>query len=130
MNWTEFGIAVLLANILLRPLAYSINRQPIKNTEVEVCYRCSIICRSEDEVHVRVLLLQAVNYPSLMLRGLQSQDMDNPAKIEVKAELFTIDRQDILLEQIVSRLSLEPGVSAVSWQIVPDIQNESLLISE
>jgi len=123
------AIAVLSANVLLRPLAYGINRQPIKNTEVEVCYRCSIVCRSQDEAHVRALLLQAVNNPLLMLRGLKSEDMDNPAKIEVEAEFFTIDRNDVLLEQVVSRLSLEAGVSAVSWEIVPDIQNENLVIS-
>ena len=119
------AIAVLLANILLRPLAYNINRQPIKNTEVEICYQCSIICRSEDEAHVRALLLQAVNSQSLMLRALKSEDLDNPTKVEVKAQLVTLDRDDVLLEQVVSRLSLEAGVSAVSWEIMSDIQSET-----
>lgn len=115
------AIAVLLANILLRPLAYNINRQPIKNTEVEICYQCSIICRSEDEAHVRALLLQAVNSQSLMLRALKSEDLDNPTTVEVKAQLVTLDRDDVLLEQVVSRLSLEAGVSAVSWEIMSDM---------
>jgi len=119
------AIAVLLANILLRPLAYNINRQPIKNTEVEICYQCSIICRSEDEAHVRALILQAVNSQSLMLRALKSEDLDNPTKVEVKAQLVTLDRDDVLLEQVVSRLSLEAGVSAVSWEIMSDMPSET-----
>jgi uncharacterized membrane protein YhiD involved in acid resistance len=43
--------------------------------------------------------------------------MDGLPKVEVKAEFSLMGRDDRLLEQIVSRLSLEPGVSAVSWEI-------------
>ena len=111
------ALAVLGTNVFLRPLAHSINRQPIKNTELETYYRCTVVCRSEDEIHVRALLLQMVNN-GLMLRALSSEDLDNPAKLEVKADLMIQDRNDLLLEQIVSQLSLEPGVSAVSWEIL------------
>jgi len=34
--------------------------------------------------------------------------------------LTSTGRQNVLLEQIVSRLSLEPGVSGVSWEIVAE----------
>ena len=112
------ALSVLVANVILRPLAHSINRQPLDNTELETYYRCTVVCRSEDEIQVRAQLLQLVNNGSLVLRALSSKDMDNPARIEVKADLMTQDRQDVLLEQIVSRLSLEPGVSAVSWEIL------------
>jgi putative Mg2+ transporter-C (MgtC) family protein len=35
----------------------------------------------------------------------------------VEAELVTQEQNDAFLEQIVSRLSLEPGVIAVRWRI-------------
>jgi hypothetical protein len=38
----------------------------------------------------------------------------------VHAILTSTGRQNLLLEQIVSRLSLEPGVSGVSWEIVAE----------
>jgi len=39
-------VAVLVANLILRPLGYRINQQPLKGTELELCYRCDVICRT------------------------------------------------------------------------------------
>ncbi len=39
-------VAVLVANLVLRPLGYRINQQPLKGTELELCYRCDVICRT------------------------------------------------------------------------------------
>jgi len=36
------AIAVLAANLVLRPLGYRINQQPLKGTELELCYRCDV----------------------------------------------------------------------------------------
>ena len=41
---------------------------------------------------------------------------------EIRATLVSTGRQNLLLEQIVSRLSLEPGVSGVSWEIVSETE--------
>jgi len=112
------AVAVLIANILLRPLGYRINQQPLKGTELEFCYRCSVVCRSQDEAHVRALLLQSLSTSAMRLRSLQSQDLETSAQVEVEADLVTQDRKDALLEQVVSRLSLESGVSAVRWRII------------
>ena len=117
------AVAVLIANIGLRPLARRINQQPIKGTELEICYRCSVVCRSQDEAHVRALLLQAVSNDAMRLRSLHSQDIEDvksPDKVEVEADMVMQDRNDTLLEQVVSRLSLEPGVSAVKWRIIEE----------
>jgi len=111
-------VTVLIANILLRPLGYRINQQPLKGTELEFCYRCSVVCRSQDEAHVRALLLQSLSTSAMRLRSLQSQDIETSTQVEVEADLVTQDRKDVFLEQVVSRLSLEPGVSAVRWRII------------
>ena len=39
-------------------------------------------------------------------------------KVEVRATLVSLDHQDSRLEQVVGRLSLESGVTAVSWEVV------------
>ncbi|MBF2002063.1 MAG: MgtC/SapB family protein [Synechococcales cyanobacterium C42_A2020_086] len=114
-------LVILVANILLRPIGYRINQQPLKGTEVELCYRCSVICSSKHEAHIRALLLQAVNPSRMRLRALHSEDLEStPDKVEVEADLVTQERDDAFLETIVSRLSLETGVSAVSWQIIEE----------
>ena len=105
-------------HLLMRPLAVRINRQPIDNSDVEVQYRVLLTCRGQDEAHIRALLLQSVAGITLLLRGLHSEDQYNPSKVEVRADLVSAGRNDLLLEQLVSRLSLEPGVSAVSWETI------------
>jgi len=52
------------------------------------------------------------------LRSLQSEDLEISNKVEVEADLVTQERNDAFLERIVSRLSLEPEVSAVKWKII------------
>ncbi|MCS6812856.1 MAG: MgtC/SapB family protein [Cyanobacteria bacterium] len=112
-------VAVLAANLLLRPLGYRINQQPLKGTELELCYRCDVVCRTQDESHIRALLLQAVVGGNLRLRSLYSEDLeDTPDRVSVEAELVTQERNDAFLEQMVSRLSLEPGVIAIRWRII------------
>ena len=96
------------------------NQKPLKGTEVELCYRCSVVCRERDEAHVRALLLQAVNSGKMQLRSLSSTDLKNTERVEVEADLVTQERDDAFLEQIVSRLSLDAGVSAVSWSIIEE----------
>jgi putative Mg2+ transporter-C (MgtC) family protein len=77
-----------------------------------------VVCRAKDEAHVRALLLQTVAGGKLQLRSLYSQDLENtPDRVSVEAELVTQEQNDAFLEQIVSRLSLEPGVIAVRWRI-------------
>lgn len=53
-------------------------------------------------------------------RYRKSEDIENTAKVEVHAFLTSTGRQNLLLEQIVSRLSLEPGVTGVSWEIIAE----------
>ena len=55
----------------------------------------------------------------LQLRSLYSEDLEEkPDQVSVEAELVTQERNDAFLEQIVSRLSLEPGVIAIRWRII------------
>ena len=109
--------AIISANVFLRPLAMKINRQPLQNTEVETHYTCLVVCRVEDEAHVRTLLLYGVNNAAMTLQALDSEDVDGNNRVRVQANLIMADRNDALLEQVISRLSLEPGVSAVSWKV-------------
>lgn len=115
------AVAVIGANLILRPLALKIDRQSTENTELETYYSCSVVCRSEDEARVRTLLLYAVNNTSIRLKALNSADLEDSSKVQVRANLVMWGRNDALLEQVVSRLSLEPSVSAASWKVVEDV---------
>jgi len=51
------------------------------------------------------------------LHALHSEDLNSSGKVEVRATLVSAERQNVMLEEIVQRLSLEAGVSGVSWEL-------------
>jgi putative Mg2+ transporter-C (MgtC) family protein len=111
-------VAILAANLCLRP-SRKMYRWQAESHDAEVPYVLSAVCRDYDEQYIRALLLQMVSGVALMLRALYSEDMENPAKIEVRATLIGPggSNSNVAMEQIVSRLSLKFSVSAVSWEI-------------
>jgi putative Mg2+ transporter-C (MgtC) family protein len=112
--------AILIANTLLRPLANKMNKTPSVATEEEIQYYINVVCRTEFEAQVRVLLLQEINNENLMLHALHSEDLEDQTKVIVEARLLsTAGRVDHTVEKIVSLICLEAGVTAVSWKIVP-----------
>ena len=111
-------VAVLATNILLRPIAQRFLRLSASAAESETNYRLIAVCRAEDEQKMRALLMQMVNTSSLKIHSLLSEDADNPAKVEISARMAGTGTDHTAMEHLVSRLSLEAGVSAVSWEIV------------
>jgi putative Mg2+ transporter-C (MgtC) family protein len=111
---------VLAANLLLRPVArrFPDPGRADDSAETEQLYRLEAVCREEDEAHLRALILQTVAKTPLRLRRLQSADAQVPGTVEVSAELAGAGRADAPLEDIIARLSLERGVTAVSWELL------------
>jgi putative Mg2+ transporter-C (MgtC) family protein len=112
-------IGIVGANILLRPLGRTIN-QEATTTDAEISYAFRITVRADQENHMRTSLLQALGGQPLLLRSLQSEDVEHTDKVEVRANLTSEGRQNLLMEQLVSRLSLEAGVTGASWEIVAE----------
>jgi putative Mg2+ transporter-C (MgtC) family protein len=110
---------ILLAHLGLRPVARRVDRLPASTeTEVETSYRFRAVCRAGDEAHIRALVAQALTRDDFVLRSLRSEDLDGASGlVEITAELQRYGRDHVALEAAVSRLSLEPSVSSVSWNI-------------
>jgi putative Mg2+ transporter-C (MgtC) family protein len=109
--------AVLLTNIVLRPIAYRLYPAQTGRSDVEVTYAFDLVCRPEDEAHMRALLTQGLSRSTLTLTSLRSEDIEGTNKMKVTAQIRGLGRQDDSLEQLVVRLSLEAGVSSVSWAV-------------
>jgi putative Mg2+ transporter-C (MgtC) family protein len=122
LSYAAIGtVAVLMANILLRPIGHSFTQKPIKGSDVEFYYRFSVVCLGKHETHVRALLLQSVNGGKMQLRSLNSSDLGIINRVELNADLLSLDQDDIFLEQIINRLSLDSKVCAASWSIIDDV---------
>ncbi|WP_050502218.1 MgtC/SapB family protein [Streptomyces monomycini] len=116
---------VVGANLVLRPLGRRMDREPGGGAEVATDYYFEAVCLETEEAHIRTLVVQAVTRSGFRLRAVHSRDDGaarpddgTPPKVTVAAELTTERRDDSLLEEAVSRLSLEPAVSAVSWTVL------------
>jgi putative Mg2+ transporter-C (MgtC) family protein len=114
------ALLVVLAHLALRPVARRLDRLPAtEDTEIEFVYLFRAVCHSADEAHIRALVVQAISRDEFVLRAVRSEDLDPGTDlVEVEAELQRFGRDDVALEAAVSRLSLEPSVSSVSWTVV------------
>jgi putative Mg2+ transporter-C (MgtC) family protein len=113
------AIAVLCANVGLRPIGRVLNRGT-GAADAEITYLFRITARADQEAHLRALLLQSLSGQPLFLKSLKSDDIEHTDKVDVHAILTSTGRENVVLEQIVSRLSLETGVSGVSWEILAE----------
>jgi putative Mg2+ transporter-C (MgtC) family protein len=116
------AVLVVVAHVALRPIALRVDKLPTnEESEVETVYRFQAVCRSADEAHIRALVVQAITRDEFVLRAVRSEDLDRGTDlVEVEAELQRFGRDDVALEAAVSRLSLEPSVTSVSWSVVED----------
>ena len=117
------AVLVVAAHALLRPLARRLDRIPAtEESEVETVYTFRAVCRAADEAHIRALVVQALTRDEFVLRAVRSQDLDPQSDlVEVEADLQRFGRDDVALESAVSRLSLEPSVSSVSWNVIEQV---------
>jgi putative Mg2+ transporter-C (MgtC) family protein len=119
-------LGVLVTNLVLRPLAYRINRVSTESEsdEHEILYWLRCTCRALEEAHIRALLLQNVGRTPLALIALHSKDHETADRVDVQADMKVLGRKDEYLEQIVTRLSLESSVTAISWNVVATVDVE------
>jgi putative Mg2+ transporter-C (MgtC) family protein len=108
---------VVGTNLVLRPLVRRVNRRIVLSNDLETYYTVTLTCKSIEEAHLRSLLLHALSQAGLGLRRIDSEDIADTAKVVITAQAVAPKRNDAALEQIVGRLSLEPHISAATWQV-------------
>jgi putative Mg2+ transporter-C (MgtC) family protein len=109
--------AVLLVHLALRPVVRLIDRATQLSAQGETYYRIRVTCSTAEEAVLRMIFLRHVNgHPGMTLQGLSSVDSEQKDRVEVIADVFSFERNDRGMEQIVSRIGIEPSVSAVSWE--------------
>lgn len=108
---------VIAANLVLRPLVHAMNTRLLTAGNAETQYTVEISCKGADEAAMRSLLLTELSQAGLGLRRLDSEDIPDTTKVTVTAQAVAARQNDAALEKIVGRLSLEPNVSAATWQI-------------
>lgn len=120
-------MAVMLTHIVLRPLGIRLSRVPLPQQEQDAVvyqYIIRIRCKEQVENHLRVLILNALkDHEHLVLRSLKSSDNGNPAYAYIEAEIHAMGRHDSDIEKLAGVITIEYGVTEVSWQIAGE-QND------
>ncbi|UGT43592.1 MgtC/SapB family protein [Nocardia yamanashiensis] len=112
------ALVVVVVNTALRTAARAVDRPIDDGTAIEALYAFTADTDDAHEAHVRALLVQSLTRTDFRLVSISSHDTDN-GRVQVRAELTGLRRDDRQMEAAVSRLSLEPSVTSVGWRTVP-----------
>lgn len=111
---------VLLTNTLLRGVSHIINASPVSTADLVRSYVLTVICREEDEIHMRALLSNAMSSSPLSFQSLTSKEIGDAGekreRVEVQAVVALHPKDQPKLERLASRISMEKGVSSVGWE--------------
>jgi len=112
------AVAVLLANMGLRPLAYRLHPAIPEAAPVETLYEVKLACKLSAAGHIRSLLLSTITQLPVTLQSIHGEQDDEHNQDHIRAEMTTAGRNNEAIEQVVMRLSIEDDVSTLSWSIV------------
>ena len=112
------AFAVLLTNMVLRPLAYRIHPVLPAATPVETVYEVKLACKASAAAHIRALLLSSITHLPVTLQSIHGEQDDANDRAHIRAEMTTAGRNNEAIEQVVMRLSIEDAVSTLSWSII------------
>ncbi len=111
--------AVLALHLTLRPVAHWVDARIKTSPHAETQYRLRVVCPRKEAGVVRTILLRHVNSRAEMtVQGFDTHDTDREDRVAVVVNIYSTRRNDRALEEIVTRVNIEPGVSAVSWERV------------
>ncbi|PFZ30129.1 hypothetical protein COM22_09455 [Bacillus wiedmannii] len=113
---------VLLANILLRPIALFMNQKSKEESPEQTNYLLSLTCSEEHESHIRFLLMHMVSSEGIGLKELYSEDVDSNQKVCIQATLHCSTNAAVLIEKVVGRMLLESDVTAAGWKTSLDLE--------
>lgn len=107
---------VLLTNTLLREVSHAINATPVSAADLVREYVLSVVCREQDEIHIRTLLSNSMYSQPLSFQSLVSEDVEGDrSRVAVTATVRVHPKYQSKLELMASRISMVKGVSSISW---------------
>src|SRR5699024_11718386 len=68
------AVAVVSANVLLRPSARRVRKHSAATAEIEVTYRIRVVCKESQSTHVRAMLLQALSDTEFTVHSVESEE--------------------------------------------------------
>jgi putative Mg2+ transporter-C (MgtC) family protein len=112
---------VLIVLVVLRPLANWVDAQQRQLTIPEIDYQIRAICEAKDSFAVRTILYRHVSaHAGLAVIGISTRKKKSRKRIMVLANVHAKHADDKAIQEVISRLMIEPGVLTARWQKLPE----------
>lgn len=109
-------IAILVVHLVLRPLVHWIDYRNLVSNTGSTSYLLTIECNEEQEKLIRSILIRHVGGNKMLnLKGISSRSESDKDSI-IEADIFAPQRADQALEEIIARVSIEPGLKNIHWK--------------
>jgi putative Mg2+ transporter-C (MgtC) family protein len=108
---------VLGLHLGLRPLARQIDARVRTADDVETLHQIRVSCREAQEGTIRAILLRHINsVHGMTIQQISTQEIGESGHAAVVADVYSLDRKDRAIQDVMSRLTIEPDVRSVSWE--------------
>lgn len=114
---------ILLVNIILRFVTHKLII-PYKKQRFEN-YRLRIICKEEKEFIIKHLISQSANDEDCTLTHLENKKLEK-GKVKISANFNIAANQNKLVEELINRIVIEPGVFSSTWKKIEQAEEEEI----
>jgi putative Mg2+ transporter-C (MgtC) family protein len=112
---------VLVVLIVLRPLANWVDAKQRQLTVSEADYQIRVSCDAKESLGVRTILYRHVTgHPGLAVTAITNRKKKSRKRIMVLANVHAKLADDKSIQEVISRLMIEPGVLAARWEKLPE----------
>ncbi|MGB8408062.1 MAG: MgtC/SapB family protein [Mycobacterium sp.] len=111
------AVAVIAANIFLRPLGRALDRNEVPGGEEKVSaeYRFEVRCATDAEAHIRGLVFDAIHRPDLTVQSIAAVDLPDDQGVRITATVIADERDDRRIEAALADVLKAPEVTSVRW---------------
>lgn len=108
---------VLVVHLILRPVVRRIDARVKVATGVETQYRARVVCQRSDAILIRTIFMRHVNSEAAMsVQGISLEDVEGGECTAVVADIYSAERKDKFMNDLISRMGIEPSVTSASWE--------------
>ena len=115
---------ILFANIILRNVTQKLNMNYNAKLKTEQ-YRLKVITEEEKEFVVRTLISQSVNQTDIILTNIENTDLED-GRVRIYATFNISAGKTKLLEELINRIVIEPGVISSGWKKISHVKSEEI----
>jgi putative Mg2+ transporter-C (MgtC) family protein len=116
-------VTIVGLHLGLRPVSHWIDARVKTDADVETIYEFRVVCDVPHEGIIRTILLRHIgSNPGMTIQRISTEDAERSDKATVVATLFSLRRNDRAMEDLMSRINIEPSVTSVRWEKSHDLE--------